>query len=107
MKALYFVVIISSIWVFFDRRSIKVEKSHLKGFWGMGAFSWFISCLLLWIVAFPMYLIKRGHLKNLAGNTQKASDSNKLENLQKLGELKEKGVISDEEFEKEKAKLIS
>jgi hypothetical protein len=35
------------------------------------------------------------------------SDDAKLNRLERLGELKEKGVLTDEEFRAEKAKILS
>ncbi len=33
----------------------------------MGPISWFLACLLIWIVAFPFYLAKRGEFKRING----------------------------------------
>lgn len=52
-------VIGTSLWVFFDSKSIGVEKGRIQGFWDMGPGAWFWSCLLLWIIGFPAYLAKR------------------------------------------------
>jgi len=35
----------------------------------MGVAGWFFSCLLLWIVAFPAYLAKRGEYKHQSLST--------------------------------------
>lgn len=32
----------------------------------MGPIAWFVCSLLLWIIAFPMYLVKRGAIKAAA-----------------------------------------
>lgn len=65
------VVLFSSIWVLWDAKSIGVKKS--KGFFGCGPWGWFFCCLLLWIVAFPAYLAKRGGLKEAAKTIPPAS----------------------------------
>jgi uncharacterized protein (DUF697 family) len=46
--------------------------------------------------------------KHVASKLEKDKDSSKhvIETLEKLGELKEKGVITEEEFEAQKAKLL-
>ena len=41
------VVIITSIWVFFDAKKIGVKKGQLKGVCNMGPLGWFIVCLLV------------------------------------------------------------
>ena len=53
------VVVLTSVWVYFDAKSIGVAPGRSKGFFDMGPAGWFGSCLLLWIVAFPTYLAKR------------------------------------------------
>ena len=66
MEYLLFVVVIgSSIWVVADANSIGVRKG--KGFFDMGPWGWFFACLLLWIVAFPVYLAKRSEYKRVSG----------------------------------------
>ena len=50
------IVIGTSIWVLFDAQKIGIKRK--KG--DAGAFLWFLFCLLFWIVAFPLYLIRRG-----------------------------------------------
>jgi len=46
------IVIGTSIWVLVDASQRRLGK-------GESAIVWFISCLLLWIIAFPWYLGKR------------------------------------------------
>ena len=57
--AMWGMIIISSIWVFVDAKKIGVKKGQVKGIADMGPGTWLIGCLLFWIIAFPMYLIKR------------------------------------------------
>lgn len=57
--AWYGVIIISSIWVFVDAKKIGVKKGLIKGVCDMGPATWLLVSLLLWIIAFPAYLIKR------------------------------------------------
>jgi hypothetical protein len=53
------VVVGTSIWVVADASHIGVRKGLVTGVCDMGPAGWVIACLLLWIVAFPMYLAKR------------------------------------------------
>lgn len=59
------VVIASSIWVLADSVSIGVKRGQIKGMLGMGPFGWFIGCLILWLIVFPLYLAKRSELKRI------------------------------------------
>lgn len=60
------VIIGTSIWVFFDARKIGARKGLIKGFFDLSPVTWLICCLLVWIVSFPAYLIKRGEIKKAA-----------------------------------------
>ena len=42
---------------------VDYDKRDVRGLAGMGPIGWLFAGLLLWIVAFPLYLIKRGELK--------------------------------------------
>lgn len=53
------IVVGTSLWVLLDALRIGVRKGQISGFFNMGAFGWFFSCLLIWILAFPAYLAKR------------------------------------------------
>ncbi len=53
----------SSGWVYGDAKNIGVKKGQVKGLANMSPTGWFVACLLLWVVAFPFYLIKRPVLK--------------------------------------------
>jgi hypothetical protein len=54
-------VVISAIWVGIDASSLGLRRG--KGFLDMGPAGWMFSVLLLWIVAFPAYLVKRSRIK--------------------------------------------
>ncbi len=55
----WLVVVVSAIWVYVDARSIGVRKGLVTGLGDMGPVGWAVSTLFLWIVAFPLYLVKR------------------------------------------------
>lgn len=54
------IILISSIWVGID--SSKLELKKYKSGISYGPVVMVILCLLLWIVAFPWYLIVRGKI---------------------------------------------
>jgi hypothetical protein len=63
------IVVTTSVWVLIDAISIGIKrtpetKETGKSSLNMGAVAWFFACLLLWVIYFPLYLIKRG--KHLA-----------------------------------------
>ena len=57
----------TSIWVGFDAKAIGARRGVLDGLANMGPLGWFLSSLLLWIVAFPLYLASRSKIKAAAG----------------------------------------
>ena len=57
------VVIVSSIWVFIDARKIGVRKGLVTGIANLSPAGWLVANLLIWIVAFPLYLAKRETFK--------------------------------------------
>ena len=59
------IIVVTSVWVFFDAKSIGVKKGQLKGVCNLAPGGWFIVCLGLWIIGFPAYLAKRPELKRI------------------------------------------
>jgi hypothetical protein len=54
------VVVGSAIWVAFDAHNLGVKKGIIRGnFADASVTGWFFVTLLLWIIAFPMYLATR------------------------------------------------
>ena len=60
------IILTTSIWVLIDAKNLGVKKGLIKGIGNMGPWGWFIVCLLIWIIAFPIYLFKRSEYKRLA-----------------------------------------
>lgn len=56
------VVLITSIWMAIDADKLGYDKRDIKGIAAMSPGGWLICGLLLWIIAFPLYLIKRPEL---------------------------------------------
>lgn len=57
--------VFSSIWVAIDTKAIGIKKGQLKGFLNVNPIEWVICTLLLWMIAFPCYLLKRHELQKL------------------------------------------
>ena len=120
--AIWLVIIGTSIWVLVDAKSIGVKKGQIKGIANLGPWGWFFVCLLLWIVGFPFYLAKRSEYKKINSTNDTIQTNNKLsdsigvrhqkqsssdiDQLEKLANLKEKGVITEEEFRAKKKELL-
>ena len=62
---MWLLVIGSSIWVFFDATTIGVKKGQVSGVADMSPIGWLLGCLLLWIIAFPLYLSKRSEFQRI------------------------------------------
>lgn len=110
---MWVIVIGSAIWVLIDAKSIGVKKGVVPGMGNMGPWAWFFVVLFLWIIGFPMYLYYRGKFKQALPGAILAtapvsdySSHNKLEQLEKLASLKERGILTEEEFLKKKQELL-
>ena len=102
------------IWVFID-----IFRSHDLSGWAKAL--WFLFVLFIPLIGVLVYLIVRGgsmheravqqaqrqdqearaYIRDAAGTQSSA------EQLTKLADLRDKGVLSPEEFEREKAKILS
>jgi type VI protein secretion system component VasK len=109
------------IWIFILFRVIfDIFRSHDLGGWGKAA--WLIFVIILPFLGVFVYLIARGrsmserdvqraqqqqdqfnaYVREAAGSAPNTADQ-----LSKLADLKAKGVITDAEFEQQKAKILS
>lgn len=107
------VVIGTSLWVLVDANTIGVKKGQITGMGNMGPWGWFFVCLLLWIIGFPFYLAKRDEFKRINSKLSQVQDkqpasvsSDYITQLEKLAQLKEKGILTEEEFAQKKKELL-
>lgn len=110
----------TALWAGVDAYRIELKKYKTLGI-EYGAFGAFAAVLALWIIGFPWYLSMRGKIlrgqaelrdkyKEEAIKSISLVENNYdeiLAQLEKLGELKEKGILTDEEFRAQKEKLLS
>ena len=89
---MWLLVIGSSIWVFFDANTIGVKKGQVSGIADMSPVGWLAGCLLLWIVAFPLYLSKRSEFQriNSTSHVQNLPQQPNYSNSQRLPNPDEK-----------------
>lgn len=99
------VVIGTSIWMGFDsaqRRISTGDHAYSVG----SSVGWFLFGLLLWIVAFPVYLFKRS--KAQAGPAMpQAAPGGLAAQLSDLNALHKAGGLTDGDLERAKSKLLS
>lgn len=113
---MWLIILGTSAWVLYDASSIGVRKGVITGLGDMGPVAWFVACLLLWIIAFPMYLIKRsafiaalksdGPARTAPSGASGPRHSAPLADLEKLAELRAKGILSEEEFLAKKREML-
>jgi len=71
MELFWLVVVITALWTSSDVNARgRVADS---GFWSMGPLGWGLSVLLLWILAFPVYLSLRGRREAAPGQRESPS----------------------------------
>lgn len=57
------IIVICALWVYWDATGKKIGKVPAAGgMFNMSAGAWSVVTLLLWIIGFPAYLIKRSAL---------------------------------------------
>lgn len=128
------IVIATGIWVFFDAERIGVRKTDEKSSAtesrsfrltpNMGPIGWALSSWLLWVIAFPIYLINRPEFQRkfqlekqiqtrdvqppeLPVAPVPTADVRDMEQqLRKLAALKDEGIISPDEFDQKKKALL-
>ena len=64
MEFLFLVVIGTSIWMFVDSNRMGYDPKQVGGFAGMSPVGWLFAGIFIWIIAFPLYLVKRGDLQD-------------------------------------------
>ena len=110
--ALLFLWIWIAVGVIFD-----VFRSSDLSNWGKAL--WLLLILFMPLIGVLVYLIVRGHTMHEHAATDQAraaafqkweqtgASSGPVDDLSKLADLKEKGVLSDDEFERAKAKVLA
>jgi Short C-terminal domain/Phospholipase_D-nuclease N-terminal len=102
------------IWIFID-----IFRSHDLSGWGKAL--WFLFVLIIPLVGVLVYLIVRGGSMHERAVQQARSDdaafrsyvqqaaggTSSADQLAKLADLRDRGVITSEEFEREKAKILA
>ena len=95
-----------------------IFRSHDMGGWGKAG--WIIFIFILPFLGILVYLIARGKQmsehrmhdaaqaeQQFKAQVQEAAGGSRADELSKLADLREKGIITDAEFETEKAKILA
>ncbi|GAA3507159.1 SHOCT domain-containing protein [Streptomyces showdoensis] len=114
------------MWLFLLFKVITdIFRDHELSGWGKAG--WLILCILLPYLGVLIYVIARGkgmgkrdlkqaqeseaafqdYIRKTAGSGAGGGTGGSADELARLAELKDKGAITDEEFEKAKAKVLS
>ena len=108
------------VWAGVDAKNLEIHKFDLNG--PSSPLVVVIGCLIFWVIVFPWYLVNRdrvlshevmlkpGHFTTTEPKSKthpESSESDHLEKLEKLASLKDRGILSDDEFRKEKEKLLN
>ena len=108
------------IWIFID-----IFRSRDLSGWGKAL--WFLFILFLPLIGVLVYLIVRGgsmhersvrqaqqedqaareYIREAAGTSGPSATQSSVDQLAKLADLHDRGIISDDEFEREKAKVLA
>jgi rhomboid protease GluP len=79
----------TSLWVKHDAGKHRIPTHGYAYTTNTGAWAWFLGCLLLWIVVFPSYLVRR---RNLLARRRLREDA-----VAKLGSLEGQPILIDPE----------
>ena len=117
---LYFFLWIIWIWILI-MVFIDIFRSHDLSGWGKAL--WFLFVLFVPLIGVLVYLIARGgkmqehaarddqqqdqQFRQYVQEAAASSPANTADQLSKLAELRDRGVISAEEFDREKAKVLA
>jgi hypothetical protein len=104
----HLVVLASSLWVLQDARSLGITRRMGTGFFNMGPVNWFLSCLLLWAVAFPAYIVTRRRSMRPTATPAAGIPRKRdlISQLAALVDLHSQGVVTDEEFQAKKKAVV-
>lgn len=110
-------IIGTSVWVYFDAKWIGIyqtgeRRRPLQLSLDMEPVDWLISCLLIWLVAFPAYVVKR---PNFIKRFQNARRSPRppvepveyfYEQLRNLSKARQEGLITEKEFSLKRKEVL-
>jgi hypothetical protein len=119
MGLMLLIVIGTSIWVALDAGAIGVRRGQIQGLADMGPGGWFAACLLIWIIAFPLYLSRRGQYRSINSvgastdhlaphriQATHAPTTDPIDQIRRLSELHDCGAVTDDEYNRSKDALL-
>ncbi|MCX5806947.1 MAG: SHOCT domain-containing protein [Proteobacteria bacterium] len=103
------IVLATTIWLTYDASTNKIPATKQPYSINNGALAWCLSALLLWIVTFPYYLVRRSQVlreRRGNGNSETFSAQDIESQLSALARLKEQKLISESDYEQKKKQLL-
>lgn len=118
------VVIATTIWMIADAAAHRIPSSGDDYNIHTGALSWFLCALLMWIVAFPYYLVRRSVVLRKRNSDAHVGTvpppfytgqpigspfpdiTQSADQLRVLKDLLDGGIISQEDFDTKKKQLL-
>lgn len=117
---IWIIVIISGLGVWMDAAKHGIKKADKVTWYQGGPMGWGLGTMLLWILIFPTYLFARERL--IAAAAQRTGTSptplplphppltsspttSVADEIRKLADLRDRGALTDAEFEAHKAAL--
>jgi len=112
------VVVATSIWVFTDAKARIESGEVLEPIETAAGWGW--ACALLWIVFFPWYLMRKSNspvttkptltriVEQVTAplNREAPMPASIADEILKFGQLRDQGLISEEDFELQRARLL-
>ena len=108
----------TSLWVYVDAKWIGIYRTGepcriYQLSLDMEPVDWLISCVLLWVVAFPAYLVKRPQFIKKFHQARSRMSPPPVEpieyfydQLRNLSRLRQQGLITDKEFNLKRKQVL-
>jgi hypothetical protein len=104
------IVFFAAAILFFALVAVVLDIFRSRDLSGWGKAGWFLVVLLVPLIGVIVYLVARGSEMQLHGDQQlerlTESPASPAEELTKLAALRDRGAITDDEFEQQKAVLL-
>lgn len=111
-QLVWLVVTATSVWVAYDAHNNQIPVIAKRPYQPVsnGWMRWLLSCLLLWIIAFPMYLVRRSGVfagqKPATAQPVTATGKDIESELRRFKKLLDDGLITEDEWNRRKSQIL-